>query len=129
MIFDVDDFKAVNDTYGHLAGDEVLREIAQRTEHSVRKSDICARYGGEEFVVIMPQTGSEGGLVQAERIREIVASGAFHCLPLGASVTVSVGVGVLDPDRMLMPEDLLRAADQALYSAKRSGKNRVMESK
>lgn len=126
MIFDVDNFKKCNDTYGHLTGDSILREIAERTRRCVRKSDVCARYGGEEFVVLMPQTALDGAMAEAERIRDLVAANAFHGMPADSHVTVSIGVAVLDFDAMLVSEDLLRAADQALYQAKRSGKNRVV---
>lgn len=126
MIFDVDDFKALNDTHGHLVGDMVLREIAERAQRSVRKSDLIARYGGEEFVVVMPQTGREGAEVEGERIRAVVADNPYGDLPPGKPVTISGGVSILDHETMLNAEDLLRAADQALYQAKRSGKNRVI---
>ena len=126
MIFDVDDFKALNDTHGHLVGDLVLKEIADRAQRSVRKSDLIARYGGEEFVVIMPQTGRDGAGVEGERIRAIVADSPYDELPPGHRVTISGGVSILDHETMLNAEDLLRAADQALYEAKRSGKNRVV---
>ncbi len=125
LILDIDDFKQINDTYGHLAGDRVLKEIAERITHCIRKTDTCARYGGEEFVVIMPQTGVEGAVTQADRIRAMIAEAPFPALPQEQRVTVSLGVGMLDPNEMLTGEDLLRAADQALYRAKRNGKNRV----
>jgi two-component system cell cycle response regulator len=124
-IFDIDDFKKFNDTYGHLFGDSILREISERTLQCVRKSDVVARYGGEEFVVIMPQTTIEGAMAQGERIRALIDSQSFHGGAQTAHVTVSVGIGVLDHDRMLTTEDLLREADQSLYKAKRSGKNQV----
>ena len=126
LIFDVDDFKKFNDTYGHLLGDDILREIADRTQRCVRKSDIVARYGGEEFVVIMPQTDKQGAMVQAERLRQVIADSPFYGVPDNTPVTVSVGVAVLDFDAMLVCEDLLRVADQALYEAKGSGKNKVV---
>lgn len=126
MIMDVDDFKKLNDTFGHLVGDSVLKEIAERTLRCVRKSDLVARYGGEEFVVVMPQTGREGALVEGERIREIIAAAPFGDVGDARPVTVSGGVSVLDHENMLNAEDLLRAADQALYEAKRNGKNQVV---
>ncbi len=126
MIFDVDDFKKLNDTYGHLTGDLVLKEIAERTLKCVRKSDLIARYGGEEFVVIMPQTGREGAEVEGERIRAIIANSPFREVPEDRRVTISAGVSILEHDVMLNAEDLLRAADQALYQAKRNGKNQVV---
>jgi len=126
MIFDVDNFKKFNDTFGHLVGDNVLKEIAARTMRCVRKSDLIARYGGEEFVVVMPQTAGDGAMVEAERIREIIGGTPFPGVPHEQRVTISGGVSVLDHDAMLNAEDLLRAADQALYEAKRNGKNQVV---
>lgn len=125
MLFDIDNFKLFNDTFGHLMGDNILREIAERTNECIRKSDLVARYGGEEFVVIMPHTLLDGALTQAERLRSIIASGNFRNLPEDVRVTISIGVSTLDPNKMKVSEDLLRAADQALYKAKRQGKNRV----
>lgn len=129
MIFDVDDFKRVNDTYGHLVGDSVLVEIANRLLRRVRSIDLSARYGGEEFVVLMPQTEHVGAVAQAERVLKHVAERPFEGLPTGDQITVSIGVAVYNPATMRSPSDLLRAADQALYRAKESGKNRVVVSK
>lgn len=126
MIFDVDNFKLFNDTYGHLTGDGILSEIAKRTTRSVRRSDIVARYGGEEFVVIMPQTAAEGASAQAERVREEIAAHPFPVNHDGVSVTVSVGVAVLDHERNMDSEGLILNADRALYEAKRTGKNKVV---
>jgi len=125
LILDLDNFKQVNDTYGHLAGDSVLRELAARTIQRVRKSDIVARYGGEEFVVIMPQTGSEGARSQAERIRKRISETPFSALPPEHEVTVSIGVSVLEPGMEIDCEALIRIADTALYQSKQDGKNRV----
>jgi len=128
MIFDVDNFKQVNDGYGHLIGDSVLVEISNRLQRRVRSTDFCARYGGEEFVVLMPQTDHEGAERQAERVRSTVADAPFDGLPSGERVTVSVGVAVYDDTHMRGPADLLRAADNALYEAKSGGKNQVVMS-
>jgi len=128
MIFDVDNFKQVNDGYGHLIGDSVLVESANRLQRRVRSTDLCARYGGEEFVVLMPQTDHEGAERQAERVRSTVADAPFDGLPSGQGVTVSVGVAVYDDAHMRGPADLLRAADNALYEAKSGGKNQVIMS-
>ncbi len=125
LILDVDNFKRINDTYGHIEGDTVLREIALRTSQMVRKSDVVARYGGEEFVVIMPQTGFKGAKAQAERIRREIGGRPYKGLPENEPITVSIGVTVLDPKAMPNCEALIRAADDALYRAKRDGKNRV----
>ncbi|MCC6696232.1 MAG: sensor domain-containing diguanylate cyclase [Candidatus Hydrogenedentes bacterium] len=128
IMFDIDNFKKINDRYGHLQGDEILREIAARTLRTTRRSDIVARYGGEEFIIIMPQTGAEGARAQAERVRESVEDGVYVGLPQDAKVTVSVGVAELQYQAMLDGEALIRAADSALYEAKRTGKNRVVVS-
>lgn len=125
MIFDVDNFKSFNDTYGHLLGDMILHEIAERTQACIRKSDLVARYGGEEFVVVMPQTDLAGAVAEGERLRSAIASRGFTGVPQGAQVTVSVGVSSLDHARMRDADDLMRSADEALYRAKRTGKNKV----
>ena len=126
IILDVDNFKRVNDTYGHLQGDSVLREIAARSSQSVRKTDIIARYGGEEFVIIMPQTSCPGVQVQADRILKEIGTRPFAGMPPGHNITVSIGVAILNHDTMLDCESLIRVADGALYQAKREGKNRVV---
>ena len=126
IIMDIDGFKKVNDTFGHLQGDSILRDIAAVTMQAVRKSDIVARYGGEEFVVIMPQTGLEGAKAQAERVCRQVSEMVHDGLPPGRRVTVSVGVAVFVADAIMDCEALIRVADGALYAAKASGKNRVV---
>lgn len=126
IIFDIDDFKKINDDYGHLQGDEILREIAARTHRTTRRSDILARYGGEEFIIIMPQTATAGAVAQAERVRECIGKGGYSGMEHDAVVTVSLGVSELDHREMLDGESLIRAADSALYEAKRSGKNCVV---
>lgn len=126
MIFDVDNFKHLNDSYGHLQGDGILCEIAKRTLRTVRRSDIVARYGGEEFVVIMPQTAAEGALSQGQRIREEIANRPFDSDRGPIPVTVSIGVGVFDHEKNMDCEGLIVAADKALYEAKRAGKNQVV---
>ncbi len=125
LIIDIDSFKKVNDTFGHLQGDKVLHGIAASTLPLVRKSDIVARYGGEEFVVIMPQTAMDGAYVEAERIRKTISETQYDGMPANHPVTVSIGVSVYDPGAMMDCEALIRVADSALYRAKREGKNRV----
>ncbi len=126
MIFDIDDFKLVNDTHGHIQGDTVLCEIAQRTARVIRKSDLCARYGGEEFVVLMPQTGRKGARAQAERLRVELGEKPYSGMPEGENTTVSIGVTVLDHAAMADCDSLIRVADEALYEAKGKGKNQVV---
>jgi two-component system, cell cycle response regulator len=126
-LFDIDHFKRVNDTRGHPAGDEVLRELAARTLHSVRSADLVARLGGEEFAVVMPETDLAVAATVAERLRTAVADEPFTVRGSAAAfpVTISIGVTVTAPggdDRGL----LLKRADEALYAAKAGGRNRVL---
>jgi two-component system cell cycle response regulator len=125
-LFDVDHFKEVNDGYGHAAGDEVLRQLARRVTRHARSVDLVGRLGGEEFIVIMPETNFAGALVGAERLRAAVAEAPFT-LPGGEplSVTVSIGVAVAI-DGQETPDSVLKRADEALYAAKNSGRNRVL---
>ncbi len=122
VIFDIDFFKNINDRHGHLMGDQVLRGVAQRALGCTRKIDFTARYGGEEFVLLMPQTDIVGATTQAERLRESIANLPFD----GIQVTVSVGVAVYNKKTMVRPDDLLKAADDALYKAKTNGRNQVV---
>ena len=126
LLFDIDHFKQVNDTWGHLAGDAVLCEIAKRAQRDVRSFDLVARYGGEEFLVLMPETNLQAALVVAERLRLSIAEAPF-ILPDGAGdihVTGSIGVATT-LDHADSPTDLMRRADEALYAAKKAGRNRV----
>lgn len=126
-ITDIDRFKQVNDTYGHDAGDEVLREFANRVRATVRGADLACRFGGEEFVIVMPDTTAEMAAVVAERLRLMVETRGFE-IP-GAetilSVTASLGIASLRTEGDT-PEGLLKRADVALYEAKNNGRNRVV---
>lgn len=124
IMMDIDDFKAVNDTYGHRVGDVVLREIAEMIKRGVRKTDIVARYGGEEFAVILPHTALEGAMDEGERLREMIASHAYAGL-VKDRVSVSVGVAAYPMNDIMNSGDLVNHADDALYKAKWSGKNCV----
>ncbi len=126
LIADMDHFKSVNDTYGHDAGDAVLRELAERMRGSVRGVDLVCRFGGEEFVVIMPDTELDTAGIVAERIRARVAAEPF-LLPDGTRLerTISVGIGALQTAADTA-ETILKRADGALYDAKLSGRNRVV---
>ncbi|OAT79833.1 hypothetical protein A6M21_15020 [Desulfotomaculum copahuensis] len=127
ILLDVDDFKRYNDTYGHPAGDEVLKELAGLLTVHTREADTVYRYGGEEFIVLMPQTGPEGGMAGAENIRRQVAGHLFGGggdRPAG-HLTVSLGVAVF-PEHGENADELLCAADRAMYRAKREGKNRAL---
>jgi diguanylate cyclase (GGDEF)-like protein len=121
LMVDIDDFKRINDTFGHLEGDRALKEVADLLRGGVRIFDLCARYGGEEFAIVMPGAGRQMAIQVAERIRRgIYDRSRLDPLP----VTVSIGVGLLKPDHA--PDDLIGAADRALIAAKRAGKNTVV---
>jgi len=126
LLLDLDHFKQINDTAGHLAGDMVLRQIGELLEEAIRKVDIVARYGGEEFVVILPETALEGGVAFAERLRERIALQSFD-VGAGRTVhlTVSVGIATFPSALVASTEDLFARADEALYRAKSAGRNQV----
>ena len=129
LIFDVDHFKRVNDTYGHQAGDEVLVAIARIVEDAIRTEDVLGRYGGEEFAVIAQGTPAEGALVLGERIRRRVADEPALAVdakgdPIRA--TVSVGVATLVPGAIADAARMISAADENLYAAKEAGRNRTV---
>lgn len=126
MILDIDHFKAVNDTYGHDAGDVVLREFSARLKRNIRGIDLACRFGGEEFVVLMPDTDMAQAELVAERVRQSVAERSFEVdATRRLSVTVSVGVSLYETEADT-PESLIKRADVALYRAKREGRNRVV---
>lgn len=124
VLFDLDFFKKVNDTYGHLAGDQVLIEIAARVKEKLRSSDVIGRYGGEEFMLILPETQLEGALVFADRIREAIELEPVIFENIIIPVTVSMGV---TEHRADMPgyAALIQQSDLALYASKAAGRNRV----
>ena len=127
LMLDIDHFKAVNDGYGHAAGDSVLREFASRLRRNIRGIDLACRLGGEEFVVVMPDTDLAKAYVVGERLRQCIAAAPFYAGEnIGTlKVTASVGVAALEfADDT--PEIILKRADQALYCAKRDGRNRVV---
>ncbi|MFZ0336274.1 MAG: diguanylate cyclase [Candidatus Acidiferrales bacterium] len=125
VIADLDHFKRINDEYGHLAGDKVLHELAQRMLKCVRTYDCVGRYGGEEFLIVFPSSNEEGTLRQAERIRKAVESAPVQ-LPQGPiPVTASFGIVATDASKLQDVMELLRFADAALYRAKERGRNRV----
>ncbi len=125
LMVDVDQFKDVNDRHGHLFGDFVLTELAKILQASVREIDICARYGGDEFMVVLPQTHFSGSLTVADRIWRATASHPFRDASTGAHVTVSIGVSFYPNKNVSTLEQLVGFADQALYQAKREGRNRI----
>jgi len=127
LILDLDYFKSVNDSYGHQAGDDVLREFARRLRKSVRGVDLVCRYGGEEFVVIMPETNTGLAYTVAERIRERIAAAPFAITGRTREIPVTISVGIASlNDTTQTAEALLERADHALYAAKRDGRNRVV---
>jgi diguanylate cyclase (GGDEF)-like protein len=122
IMLDIDFFKQVNDTYGHLAGDRVLEGVAEVLKQGTRLSDIVARYGGEEFAAILPYISPENALEVAERLRAAVEKKDFG----GIKVTISLGLGYFDwKNQDLDPKGLIDIADRALYKAKNNGRNRV----
>jgi diguanylate cyclase (GGDEF)-like protein len=132
IMLDLDHFKLVNDRYGHPAGDTVLHEAGALIRASIRDPDICARYGGEEFAVILPKTHMQGALAVAERIwRELgakeyaIPAGADAGAPRSVRVTASIGIAFYPSKDITSSELLLRFADQALYEAKRAGRNTI----
>ena len=124
IIFDIDFFKRINDQYGHLAGDHVLRELARAVQERIRRDEVFARYGGEEFVIVLPETGLGGANALAEDLRERVATHAFVFQGERIPVTISIGCAQLSKEDRAAT-DLIQRADEKLYEAKRGGRNRV----
>lgn len=134
LMIDVDHFKPVNDTYGHLAGDAVLRQLARCIDDEVRRTDVSARFGGEEFVILLPRTELAAGLALAERVRAAVAGVPFEVEGAGDALTMTVSIGIAEhvpgarsEDVRTAGEQLVAAADLALYDAKAAGRNRVAQ--
>jgi two-component system cell cycle response regulator len=125
VIVDLDHFKNINDTYGHLAGDAVLREAARRMQGSIRQYDSIGRYGGEEFLILFPGCGEDESYAQADRLRKQLAQTEMSVNDSKLRVTASFGVTVAQPGEIYTQEVLIRKADEALYLAKKSGRNRV----
>lgn len=131
MFLDIDKFKRINDSFGHPAGDEVLRNVAKQIKSQLRSNDVLARFGGEEFVVLLPQTGLGHACEIAERIRSTIALQPFH-VTAKATIPVTISIGIAKTLEDLDKEDkdtahrLLSAADEALFLAKRRGRNRVV---
>jgi diguanylate cyclase (GGDEF)-like protein len=120
LMVDLDDFKTVNDTRGHLAGDAVLVDVANQLTGVMRRSDLVVRFGGEEFVMVLPETGEAAAFALAERLRRRVIES-----PGSQGVTLSVGIAVF-PDAADSPDELIQCADRALYTAKSAGKNQTV---
>jgi len=124
VLFDIDHFKKINDTYGHLAGDSVLRQLGALVRNRVRRDDIPARTGGEEFSIIVPEVSLTGALNLAEKLRGAIEGAVFKFEGTQIPVTVSMGVAEWTSE-LTDPQDLVKQADERLYEAKRSGRNRV----
>ncbi|MEP3590480.1 MAG: diguanylate cyclase [Marinobacter sp.] len=125
VMFDIDHFKSVNDTYGHLAGDDVIRHTAQVTRDSIRQSDSAGRYGGEEFGLILPETDAENARILCERIRETIAQSTVNTTAGDIQYTISMGIAQLggEPENYMQ---WMQEADKALYRAKEGGRNKVV---
>jgi len=122
VLFDIDDFKRINDSLGHLAGDEILKDVARWAGEHLRSVDVLARYGGEEFIVLIPESTAQSAAVVAERIRKGIAGKDIRSVAGTMAVTISAGVGKIQSNSDTL-EDLIRRADQALYDAKGKGRN------
>ena len=126
LMFDIDHFKNVNDTYGHRTGDIVLREFAQLIKRHTRRSDVFARYGGEEFIILLPQTLMQGAIIEAERLRDVLKEHQFSILKEESRITVSVGISCSPDEKITSPDDLINFADNALFTAKNKGRNQIV---
>lgn len=125
MLFDIDHFKAFNDTHGHQTGDQVLKQFAQLLRQSTREADIVCRYGGEEMAVLLPETEEDEALVLANKLCRKIREHVFHGMDgQELKVTTSIGVAGVNPNHSA-PEEMVEACDGALYEAKRNGRNRV----
>jgi len=124
LMIDIDNFKKINDTYGHLVGDAVLKEIAKIIKQNIREIDSLARFGGEEFSLILPETDKMSAIVVAERIRSKISQQIIRAFDEALSATISTGVGSF-PQNTLYSDVLMEISDKALYQAKISGKNKV----
>ncbi|MDA3835353.1 MAG: GGDEF domain-containing protein [Spirochaetales bacterium] len=126
IFIDMDDFKSVNDIYGHIIGDRLLKEVASVLEDLCRSEDVLVRFGGEEFVILMSDTGNSEAVVLAERIRKKIEEHLFSYEDINISVSASLGVSTLnngDFEYVSDPEQLIRMADRAMYMVKQNGKN------
>jgi len=129
LMVDLDHFKQVNDTYGHTAGDMVLKKVGEILTETFRGTDLAARYGGEEFVVLLPHTTEQDAWNLAERVREAIESSQFHFDGHDFQVTASIGVASVEAGALTKDDDLIIKADKALYEAKHNGRNMVVISK
>ena len=126
MMIDVDHFKKINDTHGHLAGDYVLKELAQLVKVRLRPEEVFARYGGEEFCISAPETAADGARTLAEAVRKKIADARFVFQGERIVCTISIGVAMLSELEQRDGTSLLKLADERLFQAKRAGRNRVV---
>lgn len=126
IMLDIDHFKQINDTYGHLAGDDILRQLADLARGHIRQEDILARYGGEEFGILLPTTQAQTAAFTAERIRSVVQGNKFTSGQLVIRVTASIGVAGFPADPVTTSDELIELADKRLYMAKHTGRNQVV---
>jgi diguanylate cyclase (GGDEF)-like protein len=124
LAIDLDHFKRVNDQYGHLTGDEVIREVGDLLRRTAREADVVARFGGEEFTILAPETNEEGALILADRVMEAFRSNKFRSLPPDARITTSIGIAAEFARDDEVAKLLMARADEALYVAKRNGRDR-----
>jgi diguanylate cyclase (GGDEF)-like protein len=124
ILADIDHFKRINDTYGHLVGDDVLREVSRLLKHAVRDSDVMGRYGGEEFLILLPETKLEGARELGERLRRLIEHTPMQFGKDAPVVTISLGISTLTP-RTATHQELVSEADKALYFSKAAGRNRA----
>lgn len=126
VMFDVDRFKHVNDSYSHAVGDQVLAAVGQLCRNELRTADILARYGGDEFVALLPETPLDAARFVAERMRSVVANTAFHAGGARLHLSISLGVAGFSDEQIATFEELLQYADTAMYEAKQRGRGKVV---
>lgn len=123
ILIDIDDFKNINDTYGHLIGDTVIKCLAEIMKENIRRSDICFRYGGDEFALLLLDTDKEEGIEIANKLRKIIEDSCIDCGGIELSITTSMGIAsFIDVEKV---KDLINMADENLYLSKRNGKNKI----
>ena len=126
IMFDIDHFKEINDTYGHRVGDIVLREFARIVKMHTRRSDVFARYGGEEFILLLPQTPEQGAVAEAERLRMFVNEHRFNVIKKKIGITVSIGIACCPHKEITNYDDLINTADNAMFIAKNRGRDQIV---